>query len=79
MGRELTHTDEAVAQSDVVILAVRDVVLGNVSAGVVLMMKPGAILLNSVGAGGLGCASVTAPAETRHAKREFWTTAPDFS
>jgi hypothetical protein len=53
MGRELTHTDEAVAQSDVVILAVRDVVLG--------------------------CASVTAPAETRHAKREFWTTAPDFS
>jgi hypothetical protein len=45
LGRELTDTDEAVAQSDVVILAVPDVVLGKVSAGVVPVMKPGAILL----------------------------------
>jgi D-apionate oxidoisomerase len=45
LGRELTDTDEAVAQSDVVILAVPDVVLGKVSAAVVPSMKPGAILL----------------------------------
>jgi hypothetical protein len=45
LGRELTDTDEAIAQSDVVILAVPDVVLGKVSAAVVPSMKPGAILL----------------------------------
>jgi D-apionate oxidoisomerase len=45
LGREPTDTDEAVAQSDVVILAVPDVVLGKVSAGVVPAMNPGAILL----------------------------------
>jgi D-apionate oxidoisomerase len=45
MGRELTDTDEAASRADVVILAVPDVVLGKVSAGVVPMMKSGAILL----------------------------------
>src|SRR5690242_10298245 len=45
LGRRLTDTDEAVAQSDVVILAVPDVVLGKVSAGVVPTMKRGAVLL----------------------------------
>jgi D-apionate oxidoisomerase len=45
LGRELTDTDEAIAQSDVVILAVPDVVLGKVSAAVVPSMRPGAILL----------------------------------
>jgi len=44
-GRDLTDTDEVAAQSDVVILAVPDVVLGKVSAGVVPAMKPGAVLL----------------------------------
>src|ERR1051325_8600766 len=44
-GGELTDADEAVAQSDVVILAVPDVVLGKVSAAVVPSMKSGAILL----------------------------------
>src|SRR5215207_6679278 len=45
LGRELTDTDEAAARADVVILAVPDVVLGMVSAGVVPLMKSGATLL----------------------------------
>ena len=45
LGRELSDTDEAVAQADVVILAVPDVVLGKVSAGLVPVMKSGASLL----------------------------------
>jgi D-apionate oxidoisomerase len=45
LGRELTDTDEAAAGADVVILAVPDVVLGKVSAGVVPLMKSGATLL----------------------------------
>jgi hypothetical protein len=45
LGREVTDTHEAAAQSDVVILAVPDVLLGKISADVVPTMKPGAVLL----------------------------------
>lgn len=44
-GREITPTEEAIKDADVVILAVPDVVLGKVSEGVVPQLKPGAILL----------------------------------
>jgi D-apionate oxidoisomerase len=44
-GRKITDTEDAVGQSDVVILAVPDVVLGDVSQSVVPQMKSGAILL----------------------------------
>jgi hypothetical protein len=45
LGREITPTEEAVRQADVVILAVPDTVLGKVSEGVVPQMKAGATLL----------------------------------
>lgn len=44
-GRELSDAASVVPLSDVVILAVPDIVLGKVSEGVVPQMKPGAILL----------------------------------
>lgn len=44
-GRELSDADSVVPLSDVVILAVPDIVLGKVSETVVPQMKPGAILL----------------------------------
>ncbi|RPH30153.1 oxidoreductase [Buttiauxella warmboldiae] len=44
-GRELSSADSVVPLSDVVILAVPDIVLGQVSEAIVPMMKPGAILL----------------------------------
>ena len=45
MGRELSDAQSVVQVSDVVILAVPDIVLGKVSETVVPQMKPGAILL----------------------------------
>ncbi|MFJ1750697.1 phosphogluconate dehydrogenase C-terminal domain-containing protein [Streptomyces sp. NPDC088116] len=45
LGRELTDSEEATRQADVVILAVPDVVLGVVSEQLVPVMKPGAVLL----------------------------------
>ncbi|MGB7448669.1 MAG: phosphogluconate dehydrogenase C-terminal domain-containing protein [Ornithinimicrobium sp.] len=45
LGRSVSAVDEAVGQSDVVILAVPDVALGAVSAEVVPMMQAGAVLL----------------------------------
>ncbi|MFJ5222944.1 phosphogluconate dehydrogenase C-terminal domain-containing protein [Streptomyces sp. NPDC088400] len=45
LGRELTDSEEAAEQADVVILAVPDVVLGVVSEQLVPVMKPGAVLL----------------------------------
>jgi D-apionate oxidoisomerase len=45
LGHEVTDTNEAAAQSDVVILAVPDVLLGRISADIVPSMKPGAVLL----------------------------------
>jgi D-apionate oxidoisomerase len=44
-GFQVTDTDDAVKQSDVVILAVPDVLLGRISSDVVPMMKSGAVLL----------------------------------
>ncbi len=44
-GRTVTATDEAVADADVVILAVPDVALGPVSASVLPQLKSGAIVL----------------------------------
>ncbi|MCI2239110.1 NAD(P)-binding domain-containing protein [Paenibacillus sp. TRM 82003] len=44
-GREVTPTDEAVADADVVILAVPDVALGPVSELVVPKVRPGTIVL----------------------------------
>jgi ketol-acid reductoisomerase len=44
-GREVTATEDAVKDADVVILAVPDTALGVVSEGVVPQMKSGAILL----------------------------------
>ncbi|TDS97324.1 phosphogluconate dehydrogenase C-terminal domain-containing protein [Erwinia rhapontici] len=44
-GRELSSTESVVPHSDVVILAVPDIVLGKVSEGVVPLMKNGATLL----------------------------------
>ncbi|MDY0945967.1 phosphogluconate dehydrogenase C-terminal domain-containing protein [Frigoribacterium sp. CFBP9039] len=45
LGREVTSTDDAIADADVVILAVPDVVLGKVSESVVPSMKSGSIIL----------------------------------
>jgi hypothetical protein len=45
LGRTVTPTEPAVAEADVVILAVPDVVLGSVSEEVVPTMKPNSILL----------------------------------
>jgi ketopantoate reductase len=44
-GRALTSSAEAVAQADVVILAVPDIALGPVSAELVPQLRPGAIVL----------------------------------
>jgi len=44
-GRQITDTEDAVGQSDVVILAVPDVILGDISRSVVPQMKTGAIVL----------------------------------
>ncbi|TWP53612.1 oxidoreductase [Lentzea tibetensis] len=44
-GREVTDTEKAVADADVVVLAVPDIALGPVSAEVVPQVKPGAIVL----------------------------------
>src|SRR6478672_10693609 len=44
-GREISSTEDAIKDADVVILAVPDTVLGVVSQGVVPQMKSGAILL----------------------------------
>jgi D-apionate oxidoisomerase len=44
-GRELTDADTAVANADVVILAVPDTALGVVSSGIVPLMKPNSIVL----------------------------------
>jgi hypothetical protein len=44
-GREVTDTDTAVAQADVVILAVPDHILGAVSADIVPKLRSGAIVL----------------------------------
>lgn len=44
-GRELSDADSVVPLSDVVILAVPDIVLGKVSEAIVPQMKPGAVLL----------------------------------
>ena len=45
LGREVTPTEDAVRDADVVILAVPDVVLGKVSEDIVPQLKSGAILL----------------------------------
>ena len=45
LGHEVTDTHGAAAQSDVVILAVPDVLLGRISADIVPTMKQGAVLL----------------------------------
>ena len=47
LGRTVTATDVAVADADVVILAVPDVVLGKVSEQVVPQMKSGSIILTA--------------------------------
>ncbi len=44
-GRELSDTNTAVAQSDVIVMAVPDILLGKVSGGIVAHAKPGAVLL----------------------------------
>lgn len=44
-GRQLTETDAAVADADVVVLAVPDLALAAVSAAVIGTMKPGSIML----------------------------------
>jgi hypothetical protein len=44
-GRDITATDDAVTNADVVILAVPDTVLGAVSEGIVPQMKSGSVLL----------------------------------
>jgi hypothetical protein len=44
-GRDITPTEDAIVDADVVILAVPDLALGAVSAQVVPSMKPGSILL----------------------------------
>lgn len=44
-GREVTNAGTAVPQSDVVILAVPDVLLGEISARLVSVAKPGAVVL----------------------------------
>ncbi|MDT0611201.1 phosphogluconate dehydrogenase C-terminal domain-containing protein [Streptomyces lancefieldiae] len=45
LGRELTDSEAAAAEADVVILAVPDVVLGKVSEQLVPLMKPGTVVL----------------------------------
>ncbi|WP_413760526.1 phosphogluconate dehydrogenase C-terminal domain-containing protein [Streptomyces sp. MMBL 11-3] len=45
LGRELTESADAVAEADVVILAVPDVVLGKVSEELVPLMRPGTVVL----------------------------------
>ncbi|MBQ0851119.1 NAD(P)-binding domain-containing protein [Streptomyces sp. BH-SS-21] len=45
LGRELTESADAVAEADVVILAVPDVVLGKVSEELVPLMKPDTVVL----------------------------------
>ncbi|KAA0935044.1 phosphogluconate dehydrogenase C-terminal domain-containing protein [Streptomyces apricus] len=45
LGRELTGSADAVAEADVVILAVPDVVLGKVSEELVPLMRPGTVVL----------------------------------
>ena len=44
-GRALTETETAVADADVVVLAVPDLALGAVSASIIGRMKPGSIML----------------------------------
>ncbi|MEU8021884.1 phosphogluconate dehydrogenase C-terminal domain-containing protein [Micromonospora haikouensis] len=44
-GRELSDTATAAADSDVVVLAVPDVLLGEISAQLVPLLKPGAVVL----------------------------------
>lgn len=44
-GRELTATEEAVADADIVVLAVPDLALGPVTAHIVPLLKSGAIVL----------------------------------
>jgi len=41
----VTHQDEAIATSDVVILALPDVAIGKISEQIIPMMKPGALVL----------------------------------
>ena len=41
----VTHQDEAIAKSDVVILALPDVAIGKISEQIIPMMKPGALVL----------------------------------
>ncbi|MCX4238559.1 phosphogluconate dehydrogenase C-terminal domain-containing protein [Streptomyces ortus] len=45
LGRDLTESADAVAEADVVILAVPDVVLGQVSEELVPLMRPGTVVL----------------------------------
>ncbi|MFH8462683.1 phosphogluconate dehydrogenase C-terminal domain-containing protein [Streptomyces sp. NPDC017991] len=45
LGRELTGSADAVAEADVVVLAVPDVVLGKVSEELVPLMRPGTVVL----------------------------------
>ncbi|RSN59857.1 oxidoreductase [Streptomyces sp. WAC 04229] len=45
LGRELTDSADAVAEADVVVLAVPDVVLGKVSEELVPLMRPGTVVL----------------------------------
>ena len=44
-GRSLTETENAVRDADVVVLAVPDLALGDVSAAIIDTMKPGSIML----------------------------------
>jgi ketopantoate reductase len=44
-GRELTETPDAVREADIVVLAVPDLALGPVTADIVPLLKPGAIVL----------------------------------
>jgi hypothetical protein len=44
-GRELSDPSSAVAQSDVIVMAVPDILLGQVSESIVPQTKPGAVLL----------------------------------
>ncbi|MGY0490036.1 phosphogluconate dehydrogenase C-terminal domain-containing protein [Streptomyces sp. WG-D5] len=45
LGRELTESEAAAQQADVLILAVPDIVLGKVSEQLVPLLKPGAVVL----------------------------------
>jgi D-apionate oxidoisomerase len=44
-GREVSDTNTAVAQSDVIVMAVPDILLGQISESIVPRAKPGAVLL----------------------------------